>query len=65
MLLTMMISLPAVAISPSLMLFLWGSCIAAVIKYAISEIYLQNLMTDLRDARLEQQALSDRMSNEL
>lgn len=64
-LLTALVSLPAVIISPSLTAFLWGSCLATIVKGVITETYQQNLMTDMRDARLEQQSLARRMQDEL
>jgi hypothetical protein len=56
-------AVPCIFVSPSLMLFMAGSSVALQLKNAIRVAYQENLMTDLRDARLEQQALSRRLND--
>lgn len=47
--------------SPSMTLFTFGAVIAQVIKTVLVEIYRHTELTDLRDARLEQETLANRM----
>lgn len=50
-----------VVVSPSMMLFAFGAVAAQVIKTGLIEFYRHTELTDLRDARLEQEALANRM----
>lgn len=61
--LMMLLAALSAIVSPSMFLFGWGAIFAHVIKEGLIAFYRQTELADLRDARIEQEALANRMRN--